>query len=76
MAEYMLIDITPDGKEKSRGPFANRGRAAMFAGLSLYDNGRASKVGAQRFSAELSRVPIGTAHAHESGYAFRIERAS
>jgi hypothetical protein len=48
--------------------------AATAVAFSLYDNGAASKVDAQRFAALLVAAPLGQAVRHEpSGYAFRID---
>ena len=76
-AAFALIHIHPDGTERRVSiPMATKREAAVFAGRSLYDNGRAAKREAQEFSARLAALPLGEALTHEpSGYAARIERA-
>lgn len=75
MATFNLIRTTPDGVEKTQGPFANRRAAAVAAGRVLNDNARTPKAEAQRFSASLAARDLGTEWVHmESGYRFRIEK--
>lgn len=73
---YTLHRITPDGRERTQGPFERTAEAAKAASLCLYDNGVASKADAQRFGLDLARRSRGEMWTHEpSGYRFRIESA-
>jgi hypothetical protein len=72
---YSLTRITPQGVEKSQGPFDTVRGAAVAAGRVLHDNGAAHQAEAQRFGVTLARKALGTEWAHtESGYRFRIDR--
>ena len=77
MTMYNLIRTTPEGAERSQGPFAKKSDAARAAGRVLSDNVRTPQAEAQRFSSALSRKDLGTEWAHTgSGYRFRIEKAA
>jgi hypothetical protein len=72
---YTLFRTLPDGTEKSQGPFSTARRAAVAAGMVLYDNRHAGKAEAQRFSASLATRELGSEWTHTgSGYRFRIEK--
>jgi hypothetical protein len=72
---YTLFRTLPDGTEKSQGPFPTARRAAVAAGMVLYDNRHAGKAEAQRFSAALAKRDMGTEWVHMgSGYRFRVEK--
>lgn len=74
---YTLVRTTPQGAEKTQGPFPSRPAAAKAAGRVLNDNARVEKAEAQRFSASLAKKDLGTEWVHAgSGYRFRIEKTA
>lgn len=71
---YQLVRRTPEGVEKKHSPVETKREAAQAAGMCLYDNGFASKRGAQLFSKLLERSPVGLGMNDPSGYQFRIDK--
>jgi hypothetical protein len=69
---FTLIRTLPDGTTKEQHGFATRRAATVQAGRALYDNGAASMADAQRFSAQLGKLPLGEVLAHASGYCFAV----
>lgn len=73
---FKLIRTTPEGVEKTQGPFVAPRNASMAAAYVLHDNARVPKAQAQVFSVTLRRAPLGETVRHpESGYSFRIVKA-
>ncbi len=74
-AAFTLTRILPDGTTRIQGPVTTARAAAVLASRVLADNRLAGKADAQRFAADLSRLPVGTAVRHEpSDYTFIIDR--
>lgn len=73
---YTLVRTTPSGVTKKHSPTAKLRDVATAAAYVLHDNTRTTKADAQRFAALLTRAPIGETLHHETGYSFRVERAT